>query len=195
MRASISSTPERAAAFAATSGEGLLAASLERHVRQAEHTGRSGLEQFGEAWAELFPPLRRALALVTAAGQAPADHRDRVLDRALGTVLEGVRRRTREFATEVRGPATALYAFGVLLPTALVAMLPAGAAAGVVVTPVTVVFAYNLLLPVVLVAGGTWLLSRRPVAFQRQNLVTNLALTTVTGTSLPVRASGATAGL
>jgi hypothetical protein len=170
LRMRLSPTPERAAAFAATSGEGLLAASLERHVRQAERTGRSGLEQFGEAWAELFPPLRRALALVTAAGQAPADHRDRVLDRALGTVLEGVRRRTREFATEVRGPATALYAFGVLLPTALVAMLPAGAAAGVVVTPVTVVFAYNLLLPVVLVAGGTWLLSRRPVAFPPPDL-------------------------
>jgi Flp pilus assembly protein TadB len=165
LRMRLSPTPERAAAFAASSGEGVLAASLDRHVRQAAHTGRSGLEQFGEAWADLFPPLRRALVLVTAAGRAPADHRDRVLDRALGTVLGGIRRRTREFATEVRGPATALYAFGVLLPTALVAMLPAGAAAGVVVTPVTVVFTYNLLLPVVLVVAGAWLLSRRPVAF------------------------------
>ncbi|ERH09812.1 MAG: bacterial type II secretion system protein F domain protein [halophilic archaeon J07HX64] len=170
LRMRLSPAPERAAAFAAASGEGVLAASLERHVRQAEHTGRSGLERFGEAWADLFPPLGRALALVTAAGQAPADHRDRVLDRALGTVLEGIRRRTREFATEVRGPATALYAFGVLLPTALVAMLPAGAAAGVVVTPVTVVFAYNLLLPVVLVAASAWLVSRRPVAFPPPDL-------------------------
>jgi Flp pilus assembly protein TadB len=170
LRMRLSPTPERAAAFAAASGEGPLAESLGRHVRRAEHTGRSGLAAFGEAWADLFPPLRRALALVTAAGSAPAGDRERVLDRALGTVLDGTRERMREFAAEIRGPTTALYAFGVLLPTALVALLPAGAAAGVAVEPVTVIFAYNLLLPALLVAAGVWLLAQRPVAFPPPDL-------------------------
>jgi hypothetical protein len=170
LRMRLSPTPERAAAFAAASGEGPLAASLAGHVRQAEHTGQSGLDSFGEAWADLFPSLRRALALVAAAGSAPAGDRERVLDRALGTVLDGTRERMREFAAEIRGPTTALYAFGVLLPTALVALLPAGAAAGVAIAPVTVVFAYNLLLPAVLVAASVWLLSQRPVAFPPPDL-------------------------
>ncbi len=165
LRMRLAPTPERAAAFAANAGDGPLAASLERHVRRAEHAGGSGLRTFGEAWAELFPPLRRSLALVSAAGSAPAGDRERVLDRALETVLDGTRERMRRFATDIQGPTTALYAFGVLLPTALVALLPAAAAAGVTVAPVTVVFVYNLLLPALLVTAGGWLLSRRPVAF------------------------------
>ena len=170
LRMRLSSTPERAAAFAAASGEGLLAERLAVHVRRAEHTGRSGLERFGEAWAEPFPPLARAVALVGAAGSAPADDRERVLDRALVTVLDGTRERMREFAADIRGPTTALYAFGVLLPTALVALLPGGAAAGVAIAPVTVVVIYNLLLPAMLVAASAWLLSRRPVAFPPPDL-------------------------
>lgn len=165
MRMRLSPAPERAAAFAASSGRGLLAESLAAHVRQAEHGGRSGLTAFGQTWADLFPPLQRSLSLVTAAGQAPAGDRERTLDRALGTVLEGIRERMQEFAAEIRGPVTALYAFGVLLPTALVALLPAGGVAGIVVAPVTVVFAYNLVLPALLVTAGAWLLAQRPVAF------------------------------
>jgi hypothetical protein len=170
LRMRLSSTPERAAAFAAASGDGLLADRLAVHVRRAEHTGRSGLRRFGEVWEEPFPPLARALALVVAAGSAPSDDRERVLDRALETVLDGTREGMREFAAEIRGPTTALYAFGVLLPTALVALLPAGAAAGVAVAPVLVVVLYNLLLPAMLVAASAWLLAQRPVAFTPPDL-------------------------
>lgn len=193
LRMRLSPTPERAAAFAAASGEGLLAESLAVHVRQARHTGRSGLTAFGEAWGDLFPPLSRALTLVTAAGSAPANHRERVLDRALRTVLDGTRERMRKFAAEIRGPTTALYAFGVLLPTALVALLPAGAAAGVAVAPVTVVFAYNLLLPVVLVGVSGWLLSRRPVAFPPADLDEHPDVTTGDGAAVTGLVVGAAA--
>ena len=165
LRMRLSPTPEGAAAFAASSGDGPLAASLDRHVRQARLTGDSGFALFASAWGERFPPLRRSVALITAAGSAPPEQRERVLDRALKTVLDGVRERMREFGAEIRGPTTALYAFGVLLPTALVALLPAAATAGVAVTPATVVFAYNLVLPALLVGTGVWLLGRRPVAF------------------------------
>jgi hypothetical protein len=158
-------TPERAAAFAARTGDGLLATTLASHVRQSEHTGAAGLSAFGDAWADLFPSLRRSVALVTAAGNAPARDREQLLDRALTVVLDGTQDLMQSFAAEVRTPATALYAFGVLLPTALVALLPAASAAGVVVTPLSVVLLYNLVLPGVLVATSAWLLARRPVAF------------------------------
>lgn len=169
----LSPTPERAAVFAARSDDGTLANDLAGHVRQTRHTARSGLSTFGETWADLFPSLRRSLALVSAAGQAPERDRDRLLDRALTVVLEGTREQMQAFAVQIRAPATALYAFGVLLPLALVALLPAAGAAGVVVTPLSVVFLYNLLLPGVLVVASAWLLARRPVAFPPPNVTSD----------------------
>ena len=161
----LSPTPERAAEFAARTGEGVLAESLASHVRQTRHTAGSGLSAFGDAWADLFPSLRRSFALITVAGRTPDHDRHRLLDRALSVVLDGVREEMQSFAARIRAPATALYAFGVLLPTALVALLPAAGAAGIVVTPPVVVVLYNLLLPALLVAASGWLLVRRPVAF------------------------------
>lgn len=168
----LSPTPERAAAFTARTGEGLLATSLAAHVRRAEHTSQAGLRTFGDAWADLFPSLRRSVALVAAAGNAPAGDRDQLLDRALSVVLDGTRERMQSFAAGVRTPATALYAFGVLLPTALVALLPAASASGLAVTPLSVVVLYNLALPALLVAASAWLLARRPVAFPPPDITT-----------------------
>jgi Flp pilus assembly protein TadB len=95
----------------------------------------------------------------------PARDRERTLDRAVEAILAGTSERMADFAGEVRGPATALYAFGVLLPLALVALLPAAGVAGVAVTPLTVILLYDVLLPTVVTLAGGWLLLRRPVAF------------------------------
>ncbi|PSP42354.1 type II secretion system protein [Halobacteriales archaeon QH_2_66_30] len=161
----LSPTPERAAEFTARSGEGVLADDLARHVRQTRNTARSGLLTFGDAWADRFPSLRRSLTLVTAAGATPAHDRGRLLDRALAAVLEGTRERMQEFAARIRTPATALYAFGILLPIALVALLPAAGVADVPITPLSVVLVYNVFLPAALLVASAWLLARRPVAF------------------------------
>ncbi|WP_336327719.1 type II secretion system F family protein [Halovenus sp. HT40] len=161
----LSPTPERAADFAARTGDGILGASLANHVRQHRHSGLSGLVAFGDAWADLFPALRRSVALVSAAGNASGHDRERLLDRALSVVMAGTRDQMESFGAQVRTPVTALYAFGVLLPTALVALLPAGSAVGVAVTPLTVVAIYNVALPAVLLGAAAWLLARRPVAF------------------------------
>ncbi len=158
-------TPERAAEFAAQSSNTALADNLESHVRQTRSTARSGLLTFGDTWSDLFPSLRRSFALIMVAGRTPAEDRYRLLDRALAVVLDGTRDTLQQFAARIRAPVTALYAFGVLLPTALVALLPAAGAAGVVVTPATVVVLYNVLLPAALVTAAVWLLARRPVAF------------------------------
>jgi Flp pilus assembly protein TadB len=171
LRMRVTPAPERAAAFAADTGRSRLAASLGRHVRAARSTGDTGLEAFAAEWAEWFPSLGRALALVEAAGAVPADRRGDVLDRALDAVLDGVRTRTQEYATSITGPATALYAFGVLLPTALVALLPAARTAGLAVTPVSVALVYDLIVPLVVVTAGAYLLARRPVAFPPPGVV------------------------
>ncbi len=165
LRMRLSPSPERAAAFAAETGTGLLAESLAGHVRGSRGTKRTGLSAFGDEWDEWFPSLGRGFGLVTAAGDVPATERGRTLDRSMAVVLDGTRRQMQSFAGSIRGPATALYAFGVLLPTALVALLPAARAAGLAITFPVVVAIYDVALPIVLLGASAWLLARRPVAF------------------------------
>lgn len=165
LRMRIEPAVETAATFAAETGDGPLAASLRSHVRRAVGTPRSGLTSFTDEWREWFPTVRRSLLLVEAAGTAPAGERERTLDRGLDAVLDGTRDRMAEFANSLQGPATALYAFGVLLPLALVALLPAARAAGLAVPLPVVVCLYDLFLPGVVLAASVWLLVRRPVTF------------------------------
>ncbi|MFD1586944.1 type II secretion system protein [Halorientalis brevis] len=165
LRMRITPATEAAAGFAAETGQGPLAASLREHVRRAAGTPSSGLADFTTEWNEWFPALRRALLLVEAAGTAPAGERERTLDRGIDAVLDGARDEMGAFAASLQGPAAALYAFGVLLPLALVALLPAVGMTGVSVPVAAIVLVYDLLLPGVLLAASAWLLVRRPVTF------------------------------
>ncbi|MFB6301441.1 MAG: type II secretion system protein [Haloferacaceae archaeon] len=165
LRMRIDPTAERAARFAARTGRGPLAASLSEHVRRARGRASSGLPGFAAEWSTWFPALEDAVELVEAAGRAPPEERDRTLDRATETVIEGTRDRIAAFSEEIRPPAAAVYAFGVLLPLALVGTLPAARVAGIRVTVPAVVVGYDLLLPAVLGAASVRLLVRRPAAF------------------------------
>ncbi|MFC6836507.1 type II secretion system F family protein [Halomarina ordinaria] len=165
LRMRLTPTAETAAAFAARTGRGPLAASLARHVEAARGTPGSGLAAFGERWGEAYPALRRATHLIEAASAAPAGERARALDRATRAVLDGTRERLADATASLSGPLSALYAFGVFLPLALVAVLPAGRAAGVRLTLPVVVALYDVLLPVLTVAACVALLARRPVTF------------------------------
>ncbi len=161
----IEPTAEGAAAFAARSGDGPLASSLGDHVRRAVGSPMSGLTTFAAEWESWNPALHRSMVLIAAASEAPTGERTRTLDRALTAILDGTRERMAEFVAEIRGPATALYAFGVLLPLALVAVLPAAKTAGLPMSPALLVVEYDVLLPALLLGASVWLLTRRPVAF------------------------------
>jgi Flp pilus assembly protein TadB len=165
LRLRLAPAPEEAAAYAARTGEGPLAASLRDHVGRARGTPGAGFETFLEEWAEWDPGLDRGVRLALAAAAAPPGERERGLDRALTAVLEETRDRVAAFAADIHGPATALYAFGVLLPVALVGLLPAAHVSGVHVPVSTVVCVYDVLLPAGLLGASAWLLVARPVAF------------------------------
>lgn len=165
LRMRIEASPERAASFAARTGDGPLSRSLAGHVRRARGTPTSGLGDFAAEWSDWFPALERASAQVEVAAAAEGDDRARALDRALEAVRDETRDRLASFASSIRGPVTGLYAFGVLLPLALLGVLPAARVAGLDVGVAHLVVLYDVLLPFGLVAGGVDLLTRRPVAF------------------------------
>lgn len=165
LRMRLDPSVEQAAAFAARAEDDPLSASLAAHTDRARGTPTAGLGAFATAWRSWFPALDRAAALLQTAAEVPAGERDRTLDRAHEVVREGTRDRLADFTGRVRGPVTAVYAFGVLLPLALVGALPAARVAGVGIAAAHVVFLYDVALPVCLLAAVAWVLVRRPVAF------------------------------
>ena len=165
LRMRLDPSTERAVRFAGRTGDGPLAAALSRHERGSADGPTSGIQAFAREWRPWFPAIDRAAALVRTAATAPPERRGRCLDRALDAAISGTTDRLASFVGTVRGPVSALYAFGVLLPLALIALLPAGAAAGVAVGPGLVAGLYLVALPGGLVAASAWLLFRRPVAF------------------------------
>ena len=165
LRMRLDPSTERAVRFAARTGRGPLAAGLARHERRCVNGPTSGLRAFAREWRPWFPAIDRAAALVRTAASAPPERRGRCLDRALDATLSGTTERLAAFVGDVRGPVSALYAFGVLLPLALIALLPAAAASGVPIPPVVVAGLYLFVLPGGLLVASGWLLSRRPVAF------------------------------
>lgn len=165
LRMRIDPSEETAVAFAAKTGNDRLSKSLSKHINRAAGEPGSGLDTFAKEWQQWFPALGRAAQLLGTAGSAPPAQRERALNRALSAVLNGTSGELRAFVTNVNGPATALYAFGVLIPLALVAVLPGAHAAGVTITMPVIVLIYNVILPVALLSASVWLLLRRPVAF------------------------------
>lgn len=156
---------ERAVRFAARTDGGRLSRALGDYARRARKGPESGLGAFAADWSRYFPALDRAAAQLSSATAVPPERRERALDRAMDAVVDGTRAEMAAYASGIRTPVTAVYAFGVLLPMALVGVLPAAPAAGVPVSLPAVIVVYCLVLPLGLLAAGAWLLVRRPVAF------------------------------
>lgn len=165
LRLRLAPATERAVQFASRTGNSALARSLGGHARRSRGTPAAGLRSFAAEWAPWFPAIDRSATLLRSAANAPAERRDRCLDRALSAVIAGTEDDMAAFVGDVRAPLSGIYAFGVLLPLSLVALLPAAAAAGFPVGPLTMTFLYILILPGSLIVASGWLLLQRPVAF------------------------------
>lgn len=165
LRMEIQPALETAVGFAAETGRGPLSDSLGSNVKRSMGTPRTGLLSFADEWSDHFPALRRSAHLLATAESAPESERARTLDRSLEAILTGTREHMAEFTTKIQGPSTAIFAFGVMLPMALIALAPAAGLANVSVPIWVFVLLYNIILPSCLIAASVWLLIRRPVAF------------------------------
>ncbi|MFC6793766.1 hypothetical protein ACFQFH_04665 [Halobaculum halobium] len=111
--------------------------------------------------------FRRSIGRFLSSSRRPTPRRGdrtRLLDRAVAAVEGDLRHRAASFAGDLRAPVTGLYAFGVLLPLALVGTLPAAVAAGVSIPAWGFATTYVLVLPAALAVAAGRLLLRRPVA-------------------------------
>ncbi|ELY96454.1 hypothetical protein [Natrialba taiwanensis] len=165
LRMQIQPSLENSIRFAADTGTGPLARSLEAHFNRSKGTPHAGLLSFAEEWSAHFPALRRSSTLLATAQDAPEGERGRTLDRALSAILDGTRSQMAEFTSAIRAPTTMLFAFGILLPLALIALVPVAPMAGINLNIWMFVLLYTIVLPLGLLGASLWLLVRRPVAF------------------------------
>ncbi|MFB6267037.1 MAG: type II secretion system F family protein [Halodesulfurarchaeum sp.] len=160
---SLRTTPtlESAADLAARRTGGFLGASLRRH-RTAAPDGREAWQSFAAEFQDLDDSLTRSVSLMVAGIETPETGREAVLERALSTALDGASDRVSSFAASIRGPTMAIYAFGVMLPLALVGMLPVVTTTGSGVPLVLLAGLYDVLIPLGLLGAAIWLVARRP---------------------------------
>lgn len=152
---------ERAADHAADAVGGRLGRSLASH-RRSTTDGSRAFQAFAGEWEDLAPSFGRAVSLLRVAVDTPAENRPEILTNALEAVLEGSRERVTEFGAAIRGPAMGIYAFGVMLPLALVGLLPVFGATGSGVSLLLLGAIYDVLLPAGLVLASLWLAAKRP---------------------------------
>src|SRR2546428_6470830 len=120
---------DRAIAFAARHTGGALGRHLRGVLWDVHLRTRTRIEdiflRFADDWGTWNGELKSALyAIAHAVHEGPRDGMSPALDRARAMVFEGTRRRWQDYAAGLRGPTTALFALGVLLPLIVGSMVP-----------------------------------------------------------------------
>jgi Flp pilus assembly protein TadB len=120
---------DRAMAFAADHATGPLACDMRGALWDVHMRRRSRIEDaflsVADAWGSRDGDVKRALyGIAHAVRDGSPGTLARALDRARTQVFEGARRKMRDYAASLRGPTTALFALGVLLPLIVSSMVP-----------------------------------------------------------------------
>jgi len=120
---------ERAVVFASENSEEPLATALRRVIWDVYSrefvTVEDSFVSFANGWTGENEELKMSLyALRGAVSERTPEGRARVLEKATDMALTGTRRRIEEFAAGLSGPATILFALGILLPLVVGSMLP-----------------------------------------------------------------------
>ena len=120
---------EVAVAFAAEHAGGTFGAAMRRLLWGVHLRTRTRIEDaftgLADEWGTWNEDLKRALYVIAhAVREGSREGIRRALDRARATVYDGARRRLQDYAASLRGPTSALFALGVLLPLIVGSMLP-----------------------------------------------------------------------
>ncbi len=164
------SNMELAISFAAENSSRPLASDMRKliwdmHVRVYSSMD-DALIAFANQWGRNSEYFKRALHLVKSSTNEP-DEAQRVitLNKSLDIVLEGTRKMMEGFAARLKTPTYILYSIFILIPLALVALLPALTIVGVHIEPVVLILIYDLILPIITFAYAQNILLQRPATF------------------------------
>jgi len=166
---------EVAIRFAGESSDRPLAKDLRKmlwnlHVREYRGMDDATLE-FANIWGKNSEYFKRALHLIKSSTSEP-DEAQRIitLNRALDIVLENTKKLMENFASRLKSPTYVLYSIFILIPLALVALMPAITVVGIRFGIGTLVILYNIALPLATFAYAEYILMQRPATFVPQSI-------------------------
>ncbi|TQD25453.1 hypothetical protein FKV42_09330 [Methanolobus vulcani] len=140
------------------------------HVREYRGIDDAILE-FSNIWGKDSEYFKRALHLIKSSTSEP-DEAQRVitLNRSLDLVLESTKNLMDSFASKLKTPTYVLYSVFILIPLALVALMPAITVVGIRFGIGTLVIVYDVILPLFTFAYAEYILMKRPAAFIPQDI-------------------------
>jgi hypothetical protein len=161
---------ENSVKFAATESSTSLVHDLRKMLWDIEirvyHGITDGLTNFANQWGRWSEHFKRSLHLIRSSIDEPEEsQRIMTLNKALDVGLEGTREVMNEFAEKLHQPTLVIYSIGIMIPLAIIAMLPAAALVGLQITIFQVFFLYDIVLPLVLFLYMRKILLSRPATF------------------------------
>ncbi|MDD5617337.1 MAG: hypothetical protein PHH85_14165 [Candidatus Methanoperedens sp.] len=164
------SNMERAITFAAQNSTRPLANDLKKliwdiHIRTYSSID-DALIAFANQWGKNSEYFKRSLHLVkSSVNEADEAQRIITLNKSLDIVLEGTKTMMDSFSARLRTPTYVLYSIFILIPLALVALIPAVSIVGVRIDTVTLVLIYDIVLPLATFFYSEYILLQRPATF------------------------------
>ncbi|WIM42157.1 hypothetical protein PSF70_11525 [Methanosarcina mazei] len=124
------------------------------------------LLSFADLWGRNSEYFKRSLHLIKSSTAEP-DEAQRVitLNRALDISPEGTENLMEAFAEKLKTPSYILYSIFILIPLALVALLPAVTVVGMKPKTSDLVLLYDFIFPLLAAVYSEYILMQRPVAF------------------------------
>ena len=164
------SNMERAITFAAQNSTKPLANDLKKliwdiHIRTYSSID-DALIAFANQWGKNSEYFKRSLHLVkSSVNEADEAQRIITLNKSLDIVLEGTKTMMDSFSSRLRTPTYVLYSIFILIPLALVALIPAVSIVGVRIDTVTLILIYDIILPLATFFYSEYILMQRPATF------------------------------
>lgn len=164
------SNMERAIIFAAGNSTRPLANDLKKliwdiHIRTFSSID-DALISFANQWGKNSEYFKRSLHLVKSSVNEPDEAQRLItLNKSLDIVLDGTKTMMDSFSARLRTPTYVLYSIFILIPLALVALIPAVSIVGVRIDTVTLVLLYDFVLPLATFFYSEYILLQRPATF------------------------------
>jgi Flp pilus assembly protein TadB len=161
---------EHAVLFAARNSERPLAKDLKKLTWDLNLRIYSSMDEallsFADLWGRNSEYFKRSLHLIKSSTAEP-DEAQRVitLNRALDISLEGTESLMDSFAAKLKTPSYVLYSIFILIPLALVALLPAVTVVGMKPETMDLVLLYDFTFPILAAVYSEYILMQRPIAF------------------------------